>query len=217
MIREGYFAQAVSSIGFVDTDSAIIRAAKSLLVYLAFFMSFGGLVWGSLLLFFDLPFAALIPYGYIALSFFNIIHFYFRKNFTTASGIQITISMLLPFLLQWQLGGFFASGCVMLWSILSLVGSVILLRGRWVYLNLLVYICLVVMSYRYDPYFASNKPAILTPDVSLILLTLNILLIMAIVFVLAKIKVDRDRLIQQELVTLYEVYEANLSSEQEAR
>ncbi|MFM9838599.1 MAG: PAS domain S-box protein [Cyclobacteriaceae bacterium] len=209
--------QRINSIGLVDSDPAMIRAAKNLVVYLALFMSFGGLVWGSLLLYFDLPFAALIPYGYIVLSFFNILNFSFRKNFTTTSTIQITISMLLPFLLQWQLGGFFASGCVMLWSILSLVGSVILLRGRWVYPNLLLYVCFVAFSYFFDSHFASSKPAILTSEISLVLLTLNILLIMAIVFVLAKIKVDRDNLIQEELLKLYTVHERNSGIEQEMR
>lgn len=217
MIRLHHLTQRINSIGWVDSDSAMISAAKNLLVYLALFMSFGGMVWGSLLLSFDLPIAALIPYGYIVLSFFNILHFYFRKNFATTSVIQLFISMLLPFLLQWQLGGFFASGCVMLWSTLSLVGSVILLRGRWVYPNLVLYLCFVVVSYFFDSYFASYKPAILTPEVSLILLTLNIFLIMAIVFVLAKIKVDQDHLIQEELLALYEVYERNLTTEQDTR
>jgi PAS domain S-box-containing protein len=207
----------INSIGLVDSDPAMLKAAKNLVVYLALFMSFGGLVWGSLLLYFDLPFAALIPYGYIVLSFFNILHFSFRKNFITTRIIQITISMLLPFMLQWQLGGFFASGCVMLWSILSLAGSVSLLRGRWAYLNLLFYVCLVAFSYFFDSYFASSKPAILTFDISLALLTLNSVLIMAFVFVLAKIKVDRDNLIQEELQKLYTVHQRNLSIERETR
>jgi PAS domain S-box-containing protein len=217
MFHVHHFIQRINSIGWVASDSAMVKAAKNLLVYLAFLMSFGGLVWGSLLLYFDLRVAAIIPFGYIVLSFFNVLHFSFRKNFITTSIIQIFISMLLPFLLQWQLGGFFASGCVMLWSILSLVGSVVLLRGRWVYPNLLLYICFVVISYFFDSYFVSSKPAILTPEVSLALLALNILLIMAIVFVLAKIKVDQDHLIQNELLALYEVYERNLTTEQDTR
>jgi PAS domain S-box-containing protein len=215
MVWVNYIVQRVNSLGLVDSDLAIQRAAKNLVVYLAIFMSFGGLVWGTLLLYFYLTTPAFIPYGYIVLSILNILNFCYRKNFITTSIIQVTISMLLPFLLQWQLGGFFASGCVMLWSILSLVGSVILLRGRWVYPNLLLYTCFVAFSFFFDPYFASHKPAILTPEVSLLLLTLNILLIMAIVFVLAKIKVDRDNLIQEELQKLYTVHERNLTVEQE--
>jgi PAS domain S-box-containing protein len=209
--------QQINSIGLIDSDTAITKAAKNLVVYLALFMSFGGLVWGSLLLYFDLPFAALIPYGYIVLSFFNILNFSLRKNFTATSIVQIILSMLLPFLLQWQLGGFFASGCVMLWSILSLVGSVILLRGRWVYPNLFLYVCFVAISYFFDSYFASSKPAILTLEISLVLLALNISLIMAIVFVLAKIKGDRDNLIQEELLKLYKVHERNLGIEKQMR
>jgi PAS domain S-box-containing protein len=217
MVQVNHFVQRVNSIGLADGDTAMVKVAKNQVVYLALFMSFGGLIWGSLLLHFNLSFAALIPYGYIFLSAINIFDFYHRKNFTTTSIIQIFISMLLPFLLQWQLGGFFASGCVMLWSILSLVGSVILLRSRWVYPNLVLYVWLVAFSYFFDSYFAASKPSILTSETSLALLTLNILLIVAIVFVIAKIKVDRDNIIQEELQQMHQINSSRLSLEQEMR
>jgi PAS domain S-box-containing protein len=211
------FIQRINSIGVVDDDRGTLRVAKNLVVHLALFMSLGGLVWGSLLLYFHLHFAALIPYGYIAFSFFNVFFFSKRKNFNTTSIIQVSISMLLPFMLQWQLGGFLASGCVMLWSILSLVGSVMLLRGLWVYAILLLYICLVVVSFYFDSYFASRAPVILSSEISLLLLSLNILMVMSIVFVLAKIKIDRDHLVQAELQKLYAENEQSLSKERAVR
>jgi PAS domain S-box-containing protein len=211
------FTIRIDSIGISASDSAMSKSAKNLLVYLSIFMSFGGLVWGSLLLYFSLPIAAIVPYGYIVLSATNILVFKEKKNFTSASFFQIAISMLLPFLLQWQLGGFFASGCVMLWSILSLVGSVILLDGKKAYFNLTCYALLVLFSFWFDPYFLAHRPAILTSEVSLVLLALNILLIMVIVFVLAKIKLDKDTLLQSELEELYLLQENNFSMEQEVR
>jgi PAS domain S-box-containing protein len=213
MIRIEKYIDWVNSIGVLADDITGVKFSKNLVVYLAIFMSFGGLIWGSLLVYFDLTLPALIPYGYVVISFLNLINFSFRKNLNTTSIIQIVISMLLPFLLQWELGGFVASGCVMLWSILSLVGSVIILGGRSVYPNLFLYGFFVVFSYYNDSSFASQKPAILTSEISLFLLALNILLIMAIVFVLAKIKVDRDTLTQKELQELYTENEANLKKE----
>jgi PAS domain S-box-containing protein len=217
MISLSRISDRLNSIGSLKTDPPMQKAAKSLLIYLALLISMAGLVWGILLLYFGLSVAASIPISYVIFSFLNIVNFYHRKNFKTTSVIQITLNMVLPFLLQWQLGGFFASGCVMLWSTLSLVATVVLLGGRWVYRSLFLFICLVTLSYFFDPYFIHFKPTILTVGISRLLLTLNILLITCIVFVLAKMKVDRDNLVQEELQKLYVDHEKNLSKEQEVR
>jgi len=37
---------------------------------------------------------------------------------------QLALILVLPLLLQWSLGGFAASGAVMIWSILSPVGAI---------------------------------------------------------------------------------------------
>jgi signal transduction histidine kinase/ActR/RegA family two-component response regulator len=173
-------------------------SSRILLVSLATLMSIGGIVWGSLLVYFRIYGASMIPYGYVVLSILNV-QFISSTNLSLARSIQILISMLLPFALQWMLGGYFSSGIVMLWSTLSLVGAITLLRGRDVYPWLIFFIVLTLFSSWIEPLLLPFKPPILTPEVSQILLLINVLMISTIVFVLSKNKTDHDLELNRQL------------------
>ena len=101
-------------IGAVAGDPPELMLQKQFLVYLGGAMSLGGIMWGSLALWQGLLVAALIPYGYTFVTFFNFLGFQWRKNFRVAKFVQIVISLLLPFMFQYSLGGFANTGAVML-------------------------------------------------------------------------------------------------------
>lgn len=204
-----------NTVGISPEDGEIVRASKNLVVYLSIFMSFGGLVWGSLLLYFNLTMPAVIPYGYVAISFLNVFAFKYSKKFQLVSSIQIVISLFLPFMLQWSLGGYFASGCVMLWSLLALVGVIILRQGYKMYIYLFLFLALVVFSYWFDPFFAKYIPSILTPRVSLTLLLINIIMITCAGFLLLISKVGKDDAIRIELEHLQQTRQKNIITEAE--
>lgn len=86
-------------------------------------MSMGGLVWGFLCLFFDIYIGSIIPFSYIGFTAINFLVFRQKRNFKSASFFQVLISLLLPFMMQWYLGGFLPSGAVMMWAILAVLGS----------------------------------------------------------------------------------------------
>ncbi len=203
--------------GVSEEDSKPIRIVKSILVYLALLMSLGGIVWGGLLLFFNLYQASIIPFGYVIISAINMGSFRFFKNLRVAVFTQIAISMFLPFLLQWQLGGFLASGCVMAWSVLALVGSITMLRTHQFYFVIVLYVLLVLISYIFDSDFAIHTPAILTPEVSLVLLVVNVMMIVTISIVVLKLKIDYDHKTLQSLEILQHNAEKNLITEREIR
>jgi len=206
----------INDLGTNPGDSALQRTDKNLLVYLALFMSVGGLIWGSLLLSFDLLIAALIPYAYVVFSFFNIIHFYKARNFGLSRSIQLTLSLLLPFFLQALLGGFIASGAVMVWSMLALIGSITLVRGNRAYILLFMFVVMVIGWFWLDPLFVNQKPAVVTQTISLWFLVINVLLVLSIFFLLAKLKVDRDILAHQELHEAIRERDHTQKSESEA-
>lgn len=195
------------AIGIYATDLEEDKLAKRLLVLLALLMSIGGVVWGSLLYYFGLYVQAVIPYAYVVLSVANIGYFAIAKNYRVSNTVQIFLSMVLPFLLQWLLGGFFASGAVMLWSSLALIGSITLLRGKMVLPWLLLYLGLTLFSYYIDDVALRQKPEVLTDQISLSMLVINLTMIITIVFVLAKAKVDRDVSIARELKSAKETAE----------
>jgi signal transduction histidine kinase len=182
----------VYSAGIANTDTEDTKAIKKLLVLLASLMSMGGLVWGVLLSYFELYTVAILPFGYVAISCLNLCFLCVSKNHRVAIFIQIMISLFLPFLCQWLLGGFFASGVVMLWSTLALIGAITLLKGRRVYPWLFLYVFLTFLSFWLDPQIAHLRPSIFSAQVSMILLLMNVIMIVSIVFVLAKAKTDKD-------------------------
>lgn len=189
----------LTSIGGVPNDRDEIRAIKSQLVLLAVLMSIGGIIWGLLLCYFGIYEAALIPFGYVIISCLNLVYLNYSKNYQTSIVLQIAISMILPFMLQWTLGGFVTSGSVMLWSTLALIGSISLLQGKRVFPWLFFYILLTLFSFWIEPNVRKIAPPILRGEVSLILLLINVLMIVSIVFVLSKIKTDHDIAINEQL------------------
>lgn len=172
-----------SSIGHKLGDSEEIKVQKSFLVFLATFMSLGGLVWGSLTMYYGILVPSLIPFGYVAISFVNIVAFKYSKNFRVARSIQVLISLILPFMFQASLGGFLPSGMVMLWSVLALLASLSFEKVGFALIWLALFVAGAITLYVYDDYFFQFKPAILS-DVSLGFLALNAIIISSIIFAL---------------------------------
>jgi two-component system, chemotaxis family, sensor kinase CheA len=113
----------LNNIGVLPEDPPGLRLQKRFLVYLGLSMSMGGILWGSLSLYFGLIIPAAIPYSYVVITFINLVVFAIARNFALARFVQILISLLLPFLFQFSLGGFAETGGIMLWALISLVGA----------------------------------------------------------------------------------------------
>jgi signal transduction histidine kinase len=109
-------------------------------------MSFGGIVWGVLCTALGLPLQGLIPFGYAIITVFNLFFLWKTKNFRIARTVQVLISLLLPFLLQWSLGGFVSSGCMMVWAVLSLVASLSFENLKSSVLWLILFLLLTAVS-----------------------------------------------------------------------
>jgi signal transduction histidine kinase/CheY-like chemotaxis protein/HPt (histidine-containing phosphotransfer) domain-containing protein len=87
-------------------------------------MALAGAVWGLTYLLAGVPRAAVWPWGYTLLAGFNLWLFQ-RSRWERALDIQLLASLLIPWLLMLDLGGFAASGAVMLWSLLAPIGALL--------------------------------------------------------------------------------------------
>lgn len=164
------------------TDSDDDRQRHRFMLLTGVSMSFGGLVWGTLCFIVGLYGPGMIPYGYTLVTAVNFLILWRTKNFAVARRIQVLISLLLPFLFQWWLGGFFASGCMMIWAMLSLVCALSFeSKGaalRW----LLVYLALTAFSGIIDPYLPPLPASIGRNGLGPLSFTLNIATVSATVF-----------------------------------
>jgi sigma-B regulation protein RsbU (phosphoserine phosphatase) len=168
-------------IGHQKGDSDELHIQKSFLVYLATFMSVGGIVWGGISLSYGLSFQAIFPLSYVAISVLNMIYFSYSKKIRVVRFIQVLISLSLPFMFQWSLGGFNASGTIMLWAILALIASLTFQSTGTATGWLAVYLLLTVISAIFDSQLKVYKPEIL-PDNSIVFVVINLTLISTIVF-----------------------------------
>lgn len=116
------------------------------LIITAVAMSVGGLIWGTVSFWLELYLPGLIPYGYTAITVVNLTALHLTKEFRRARLVQVSISLLLPFFLQWSLGGFVTSGAMMVWAMLSLVGSLSFDENRESFVWLAMFMGLTAFS-----------------------------------------------------------------------
>jgi len=99
-------------------------------------------------------FMAFFPYAYILISYVSLLIFYHYKRFEYSTFTQLAMLLVMPFLMQWIIGGFEASSGVAIWAILSPVGALLILGTRqstpWFFL----FIALVLASWGMNDVFA---------------------------------------------------------------
>jgi len=176
------FIVCLSCIGHEDDDTHVIKQRKEFLIYMGLIMSGGGIVWGSLCLWFGLTMPAVIPYGYTVLTALNFLYFYFSKNFRVVRSIQMTMSILLPFLFQWSLGGFISSGAVMMWATLSLIASLSFQDTKSSVWWLVLFLVLNIVSAVIEPMVNELYNIHLPITWSAIFFVINISVAVAVVF-----------------------------------
>ncbi len=92
---------------------------KATFILFGVLMSLGGVVWASVCFAFGLYLPGMIPLAYTLGVGLCIGIFIITRRYLVVSRIQLLLSLLLPFALQWSLGGFRKSGAMMYWAIIS--------------------------------------------------------------------------------------------------
>ena len=115
--------ERLSKAGSLESDNEEQRLRKAVLIFLAVIYTIAGIVWGLGYLLFGLPVSGSIPLSYSFISAVSLLVFFKTKHYKFFCSSQLTLILVLPFLLQWSLGGLTASGAIVLWSILSPIGA----------------------------------------------------------------------------------------------
>lgn len=120
----------LAEIGALPSDPPDVRARKAALVLLTALIVPLSTVWVVAYGVLGLWGAASIPLGYQVLSILSIAAFVRTRRFEPFCMIELTLMLLLPFLLQWTLGGFRASSAVAVWAIAAPMGALVFLGPR---------------------------------------------------------------------------------------
>jgi len=122
-------AQAAAA-GSLLTDSPDERLRKSALVLSSLLITFLSFIWVGTYAALGLWRSALIPLAYQVASLVGLAFFARTKRYSAYRASQVAMMLLLPFLLQWSIGGFVESGAVALWAFVAPLGALVFYGPR---------------------------------------------------------------------------------------
>lgn len=105
-------------------------------------------------------FMVLFPYAYITISYTSLLVFYRLKRTSYFTFTQLAMLLIMPFFMQWIIGGFEASSSIAMWGILSPVGAMLLLGRRQSTPWFMLFLTLTIFSWVMNDTFVSYAPAI---------------------------------------------------------
>jgi len=154
---------AYARIGWTPGDDLDLVVRKQTLTIAATTVTILATAWTGLYLALGLPQAALIPLGYQAVSVISLVGFARSGRFDRFAASQLGLMLVLPFALQWTLGGFVNSSAVSLWALVTAFGAVYLLEARRAVPWFVAFLGLIILSGLIDPGLAAGAQSIAEP------------------------------------------------------
>jgi class 3 adenylate cyclase len=148
--------RALSEIGASPSDSDELRLRKAVLVLSSTLMASLTPLWVVTYGLLGLWTSAAIPFAYALASFASIYTFARTSRYVLFRRSQLWMSLLLPFALQWSLGGFRASSAVCLWGFTAPLGALLFVGARQAIPWFLAFVVLVAVSAGIDPTLAAD-------------------------------------------------------------
>lgn len=166
--------ERLSLIGVEPEDSDDVRVQKVTLTLSAVTVTVLSVAWVGTYLALGRPVSAAIPFGYQVASVVTLVAFARTKDYRFFRFSQIVLILLLPFLLQWSLGGYVASSAVSLWALVGVFGALFFYSARQAVPWFAVFVGLTIISGLADPWLAASAATIPTA-VQVSFFVLNIL------------------------------------------
>jgi len=144
--------------GCLDSDTESERLSKAILVATSMAISFLAIFWTSGYLLLGRPISAAIPGIYAVFSLLSGFVFFKTKHYGLYRSSQLLFILMLPFPLQWTLGGFSNGSAVMIWAIFSPLGALMFHGVRQAIPWFIAYLFLTVLSGVFDSQLAAAVP-----------------------------------------------------------
>jgi len=170
----GRSLERLAFIGVVPSDSDDVRLQKVTLTLAAVIVTALAVIWVGTYLALGLPVSAAIPFTYQVASVVSLVAFARTRDYRLFRFGQIVLMTLLPFLLQWSLGGYVASSAVSLWALVAALGALFFYSARQAVPWFVAFVGLTIVSGLADPRLAAS-PASIPANVQVAFFVLNIL------------------------------------------
>jgi adenylate cyclase len=146
------------AIGALPSDSEELRLRKAVLVLSSTLMASLASAWIVTYAVLGLWVPAGIPLVYQVASAISIGVFARTHRYRLFRSSQLFMSLLLPFALQWSLGGFQTSSAVCLWAITAPLGALLFVGTRPAVPWFVAFVGLVAVSGAIDPALVTHAP-----------------------------------------------------------
>ncbi|PPC87154.1 MAG: adenylate/guanylate cyclase domain-containing protein [Methylotenera sp.] len=138
------------------TDASLGKAILTILVFaeslvcIFWIFTLSGLGEGYALM-------AAVPYAYVILSYASLLIFYRTKKFEYFTFTQLVMLLVMPFFMQWAIGGYEASSGIAIWAILSPIGALMILGTKQSTPWFILFAFLAGLSWKLNYLFAGNS------------------------------------------------------------
>jgi class 3 adenylate cyclase len=154
------WSQRLVEIGALSSDSEALRLRKAVLVLSSMLMASLALVWVVTYAALGRWGSAAIPFAYQTATALSVLMFARTRRYVLFRRSQLLMSLVLPFALQWSLGGFENSAAVGLWGITSPLGALLFAGARQATPWFFGFVGLVVLSAAFDTTLAHGATAL---------------------------------------------------------
>jgi adenylate cyclase len=183
MQRLPRWLQRLLELGALPSDSDELRLQKAVLVLSSTLMASLASAWVITYASLGRWLPAAIPFAYEVATAVSIVTFARTRRYIFFRRSQLCMSLLLPFALQWSLGGFENSSAVCLWGITAPLGALLFVGARQAIPWFAVFAALVVFSAAIDQTLSDGAEA-LPHGVVIAFFALNIVGVAATAFAL---------------------------------
>ena len=152
--------QQLAAVGVDAEDPDDLRLDKAMLTLVSSLLAVMSCVWVAIYLSIGLPRSASIPFAYQLCVIASLVAFARTKRFSEIRTILLALMLVLPFALQWSLGGFVNGSAVAAWA--GITPVLAYLFGVRTYVWLFGFISLLAVSGVFETTLARSAPHIET-------------------------------------------------------
>jgi class 3 adenylate cyclase len=163
----------LAALGTAATDDDQVRAQKATLTITTLVVTGLAVIWVVTYWLLAIPQAAAIPFAYQVASIASLAIFARTKSYRFLTTSQAAMMTVLPFLLQWTLGGYVASSAVSLWALVAAIGTLFFFTAAESIPWFAAFIGLTLFSGLLDPTL-SRSPAPIPAGIRTAFFVLNV-------------------------------------------
>jgi adenylate cyclase len=150
----------LATLGVAPLDGLETRDRKVTLTLAALIITCLSTIWVATYLALGLPVSAAIPFLYQVVTVATLLAFARTKDDTLLRWSQLLLMSLLPFLLQWSLGGYVASSAVSVWALVAALGAIFVFGPDAAIAWFGLFVVLTIISGLIDPLIAPGAATV---------------------------------------------------------